>query len=147
MKSKQYESDESAIRQLINDHVKAICEMDIEGTLSIYREDIVSFDLVPPLWYQGLEAKRKAWEDAFSTYNPPMGYEIRDLTIIVSGDMAFAHSLNRVSGILKNGNRSELWIRWTLCLQKINGNWLITHEQVSVPADLPNGRALLDLEP
>jgi hypothetical protein len=32
-------------------------------------------------------------------------------------------------------------------LRKLDGRWLITHEQVSVPIDMDSGNALLDLEP
>ena len=42
--------------------------------------------------------------------------------------MAFGHSLNRVSGTLKNGNRTDLWLRWTACFRKIDGGWLVTHD-------------------
>jgi len=48
-------------------------------------------------------------------------------------DVAFGHSLNRVSGTLKNGNRTDFWLRWTACFRKIDGNWLVAHDQVSVP--------------
>jgi ketosteroid isomerase-like protein len=40
-----------------------------------------------------------------------------------------------------------LWLRWTACFRKIDGNWLIVHDQVSVPVDPESGRALLNLEP
>jgi ketosteroid isomerase-like protein len=61
--------------------------------------------------------------------------------------MAFGHSLNRISGTLKNGNRTGYWVRWTGCFRKIDGTWLIVHDQVSVPLDVESGRALLNLEP
>ena len=48
---------------------------------------------------------------------------------------------------MKNGQKTDLWLRWTACFRRINGEWLITHEQVSVPIDLESGKALLDLEP
>jgi len=35
--------------------------------------------------------------------------------------------------MLKNGNRSDYWVRWTTGFRKISGNWLIVHDQVSVP--------------
>jgi hypothetical protein len=31
-------------------------------------------------------------------YERPLGYEIRDLTLTLGDDVAFGHSLNRVSG-------------------------------------------------
>ena len=121
--------------------------MDLEGVMSIYAPDIVSFDLEAPLRYVGAATKRKHWADAFAAYRPPLGYEIRDLAITAGDDVAFGHSLNRVSGTLKNGHRSGFWLRWAACFRKIDGNWLIAHDHVSVPLDLESGSALLDLEP
>src|SRR5215216_5705946 len=121
--------------------------MDLEGVMSIYSPDLLSFDIVPPLQHVGAEAKRKNWVDAFAIYQRPIGYEIRDLTITLSNDVAFGHSLNRISGTLKNGNKSDFWLRSTTCFRKIDGNWLIVHDQASVPLDPESGEPLLNLEP
>ena len=143
----QHASDEADIRQRIDKLAEAIRAMDLEGAMSIYAPDIVSFDIVPPLQHVGAEAKRKNWVDAFAIYQRPLGYEIRDFTLTLGDDVAFGHSLNRVSGTLKNGNRTDFWLRWTACFRKIDGNWLIAHDQVSVPLDLASGRAVRNLEP
>jgi ketosteroid isomerase-like protein len=113
----------------------------------IYAPDLVSFDIVPPLKHVGAEAKLKNWTDVFAAYRRPLGYEIRDLTITVGDDVAFGRSLNRISGTLKNGTTSDYWVRWTTCFRKIDGNWLLAHDQVSVPLDVASGKALLNLEP
>lgn len=139
--------DEAAIRRQIDDHVKALHVMNLENVMSIYAPDIVSFDLGPPLKYVGLESKRKPWVEAFEMLVPPLNYEIRDLTITVSDDIAFSHSLNRMNAKLKNGQHADFWLRWTACFQKIEDNWLIVHEQVSVPADFESGKAVFDLQP
>jgi ketosteroid isomerase-like protein len=85
--------------------------MDLERVTSFYSPDIVSFDIVPPLWYEGAENKRRHWEDAFSAYRSlpghpersegsavsrrePLGYDIRNVTVTVRDDIAFVHSLN-----------------------------------------------------
>ena len=115
--------------------------------MSAYASNMVTFDIVPPLQKVGAEGKRKNWMDVFATYRPPLGYEIRDLTIAVDGDVAFGHSLNRISGALKNGTEIEQWVRWTTCFRKIDGNWLIVHDHVSVPTDFATGKALLGLRP
>jgi ketosteroid isomerase-like protein len=143
----QYAVDEADIRQRIDRLVEAIRAMDLEGVKSIYAPDIVSFDIVPPLQHVRAEAQSKNWADVFTTYQRPLGYEIHDLTITVGDDVAFGHSLNRISGTLKNGNRADFWLRWTSCFRKIDGNWLIVHHQASVPVDFESGRALLNLEP
>ena len=143
----QHASDEADIRERIDKLVEAIRAMDLEGLKLMYAPNIVSFDVNPPLQHVGAEAKWKNWEEAFTVFQRPLGYEIRDLTIIVGDEVAFGYSLNRLSGTLKNGNRSGFWVRATFCFRKIGGNWLIAHDHVSVPLDVESGRALLDLEP
>lgn len=139
--------DEADIRQCLDNLVEAIRAMDLESVMSMYAHDIVSFDIEPPLQHADAEAKKKNWIGVFAMYRRPIGYEVRDLRITVSNDVAFGHSLNRLSGELKNGNRTERWVRSTICLRKVGGDWRIVHDHVSVPLDLVSGRALLDLEP
>ena len=143
----QRATDEANIRQRINRWAEALRAMDLEGVMSLYAPDIVSFDIVPPLRHVGVNAKEKNWAHLFVMYQRPLGYEIRDLTLTLGDDVAFGRSLNRVSGTLKNGNRTNFWLRWTGCFRKIDGNWLIAHDQVSVPVDPDSGRALLNLVP
>jgi ketosteroid isomerase-like protein len=143
----QHAIDEAAIRQRVDTLVAAIREMDLETVMSSFSPDLISFDIEPPLQHVGVAAKRRNWERAFAMYQRPIGYEVRDLTIIVGDDVAFGHSLNRISGTMKNGKRNGFWLRWTACFLKIDGHWLIAHDQVSVPLDFESGRALLDLEP
>jgi ketosteroid isomerase-like protein len=144
---KQQKIDKANIRKLIGNHIKSIQNKELEEVMSIYSEDIVSFDIDPPLWYQGINAKRNAWKNVFAMYQRAIGYVIHNLNITLTNDVAFSRSLNHVSGKLNNGQQSDFWVRWTACFQKLNGNWLITHEQVSVPVDLKNGMALLNLKP
>ena len=139
--------DEAEIRQRVDKLVEAIRAMDLDSVMSIYAPDLVSFDVEPPLQHVGAEAKRKNWLNAFSLYQRPLEYEIRDLTITAGDDVAFAHGLIRISGTMKSGNRAEHWLRSTTCFRKINGTWLIVHDQVSAPLDFGSGRALLNLAP
>ena len=126
----QHAVDEAAIRQRIGELVEAVSAMDLNGVKLAYAPDIVSFDIVPPLRHVGAAAKWQNWVDVFTVYQRPLGYETRDLTITVGDDVAFAHSLNRISGTLKNGNSADYWVRWTACFRKIDGNWLIAHDHV-----------------
>jgi ketosteroid isomerase-like protein len=139
--------DEADVRQRIGMLAQSIRAMDLEGVMSNYAPDIVSFDVQPPLRQVGAAGKRKNWVEAFAVFQPPLDYEIRDLTIAVSGDAAFAHSINRLSGSLSNGTRSGIWVRATWCFRKIDGSWLIAHDHASVPIDFASGKALLNLEP
>jgi len=51
--------DEADIRRRMDEWVKAIRNMDIDGVTSNYVPNNASFDLGPPLRHAGAEAKRK----------------------------------------------------------------------------------------
>jgi ketosteroid isomerase-like protein len=140
-------NDEAAIQRLLDDGTRSIRDKNIEGVMSLYAQEVVSFDIVPPLRYMGADAYRKQWEEAFSSFQGPIGYEMHDLSITVGDDVAFTHSFNRISGTMNNGQKTDLWLRWTACWYSINGKWLIAHMQASVPVDLETGKAVLDLKP
>ncbi len=140
-------NDEAAIKRIIEGGVEAVRNKNIEGVMSLYAPEVVSFDIVPPLRYVGADAFRNVWEEVFSSFQGPIGYELHDLTITVGDDVAFAHSLNRISGTMNTGQKTDLWLRWTACWRRVNGKWLIVHHQNSVPVDLQHGKAVLDLKP
>jgi ketosteroid isomerase-like protein len=115
----QHEVDEAGIRRRIGELVEAVSAMDLDGVKLAYAPDMVSFDIVPPLQAVGAAAKWHNWADVFTVYQRPLGYQTRDLTVTVGDDVAFAHSLNRITGTLQNGNRADYWVRWTACFRKI----------------------------
>ncbi|WP_201364762.1 YybH family protein [Dictyobacter formicarum] len=140
-------NDEAAIKRVIEGGVEAIRAKDLDGVMSMYAPELVSFDIVPPLQYVGADAYRKQWKEVFSLFPGPINYEMVDLSITVGDDVAFAHSFNRLSATLPTGQKIGNWLRWTACFQKMNGKWLIAHMQASVPVDLEHGKAVLDLKP
>lgn len=140
--------DEFQIRQLIDGWTEALRAKDIKGVMSNYEPDILVFDIAPPLLYKGADAYRKNYEAWFSTWQGPIGYEIRDLSTTVGDGVGFSHSLNRIYGKRTNGEETDVWVRATACFRKINGKWLIAHEHISVPLYMDGSdRAAVDLKP
>jgi uncharacterized protein (TIGR02246 family) len=138
--------DETTIRQLIGTLAEAVRARDLDSVARIFAPDIVSYDVEPPLRHLGAAAKGDNWARVFAAYQQ-LDYEVRDLKITVGGDVAFVYSLNRLSGTLAGGHRTATWVRWTGCFRKLDGDWRIAHDHVSVPLDMASGKALLDLEP
>ena len=60
-------NDEAAIQGLIDDGIRSLRDKNIEGVMSLYAQEVVSFDIVPPLQYIGADAFRKVWEEVFSS--------------------------------------------------------------------------------
>jgi ketosteroid isomerase-like protein len=62
--------------------------------------------------------------------------------------VAFCHSLNHMHEIRTVGEHTDVWVRATVGLRKLDGRWMITHEHYSVPFYVePPYNAALDLEP
>jgi ketosteroid isomerase-like protein len=143
----QRDDEEAKIRQQIDKIIEGIRARDLDGLKRVYTAGVVSFDVEPPLQHVGVEAKMRNWANVFTIFQDAT-YEVRDLTIATGDDVAFGHGFGRLSGTLKNGTATAgMWVRATFCFQKVDGNWLIAHDQVSVPLDLATGKGITDLEP
>ena len=141
------EADEAAISRQVDKIVDGIRNKDLDELRQVYAADVVSFDVEPPLQHVGVEAKLKNWAKAFVVFQE-VTYEVRDLALAVGDEVAFGHCFGRLSGTLNNGTpTSGMWVRVTFCFRKIGGNWLIAHDQASVPFDVATGKGVADLEP
>ena len=142
-------NDEAEIRQLLDRWGKAFRDKDINGIMSIYApgDTLVAYDLVPPLQYVGWDAYKKDYEEFLAQDQDPIDLEVRDLHVTADDNVAFIFALERISGTLKSGGKSEVWVRATECYRKINGHWLAVPDHISLPVDLETGKAALNLKP
>lgn len=140
-------NDESQIKTLLDDWVEALKSKDIDRLMAGYSKDLVSFDIMPPLQVKGTETYRKNYEEWFKSCDGPIRCEPKDLEISSSEDLACAFCLNHLAFNTKDGEKMDMWIRWTSILKKTDDRWLITHEHVSVPIDMETDKARWDLNP
>ena len=139
-------TDEAGIRSLIEQRVKALYAKDAQAVISCLAPDYVPFTLAPPL--VSTMTGVKEYESWFATWQGPIGTEIRDLAIAVSGDLGVSHSLNLMTGTSAGGHDVKLWYRQTLSFRKVEGVWKIAHEHTSVPFYMDGSfRAATDLKP
>lgn len=138
---------ETAIRRRLDAVIEALRAKDLEALRGIYAPDVVSFDVEPPLQHVGVDAKLANWAKVFTVFEK-VDYELRDLTIAVGGGLAVGHGFGRISGTLASGEPAEgMWVRATFCFRKRGGDWVIVHDQASVPFDVASGRGVTGLEP
>lgn len=139
-------ADEAKIREAIDDFVDALRAKDAERVVRHHAPGFVQFSLAPPLI--STEADVEGLAAWFSTWQGPLGYEVRDLEITVGGEAAFCRSLNRLSGTKIDGAKADVWFRHTLGFRKIGGVWKIAHEHESVPFYMDGSdKAAIDLRP
>jgi ketosteroid isomerase-like protein len=141
------DATQSEVAEFLASQAEAMRAKDLDRLMTFYSPDIVYFDVVPPLRFVGSDALRGRFGRWFAGFRGPIDLSIRDLAIVVSGDLAVAHWFSRARGTLLNGREAGTWVRASNYSQRSPGGWLVTHEHVSVPADLASGRAAVDLTP
>jgi uncharacterized protein (TIGR02246 family) len=138
---------EEEIRMVVERRVAAVRARDVEGAVASTAPDVEAYDVVNRLRSTGVAVARARATEWFASFEGPIGYEIRDLRITAGEDVAFSYGLNHVSATTKDGTKLDMWWRGTNCYRRIDGRWMCTHEHNSVPFDVANGKASLDLKP
>jgi uncharacterized protein (TIGR02246 family) len=141
--------NEAAIRNVYDRWAKAFGAHDIAGIMAVYApgDALVAYDVVPPLEYNGYDAYKKDYEEFLAMFDGPFTVEFREMRVYAGADVGFVHTLERISGKMKDGKPLDMWIRATSGLRKINGKWLIVHDHISVPANFDTGKAEMGLKP
>lgn len=139
---------EAAIRALIGERIEAIRNKDAAAAIACLADDVVAFELIPPL-AQPAEAVRDvagfaAWLDGFEA----LAIDVRDLVVEAGEKVGFAHALHHLTGRRIDGMSVDLWLRSTLCVRNGADGWKIAHAHSSVPfrpgAEM---KAAVDLKP
>jgi ketosteroid isomerase-like protein len=143
------QSDRDRIRNALAEFTDAIRNRDAAGAIAPLADDAVVFDLAPPLRMGPAvthdPGRLELW---FASWDSPIASEPRDLTIEVSGDLAYAYGLQHMTGKKQDGEEVDLWFRATACFRREREGWRITHMHNSVPFAMDGtDKALLDLKP
>jgi len=139
---------EAEIRNVIEKRIDAIRAKDAARAVEVLSNDVVAFELAPPL---GLPPGAARDADGFAAWLAgfeEIDVEIRDLAIRAGDDVGFAHSLHHLKGTRAGGREVSLWMRSTLCFRREGDEWKIAHAHTSVPFHMDGSfRAAVDLTP
>lgn len=139
--------EQAEIKKLVGAWADAVRVKDVRGAMRHYAPDVLTFDVVGQLRQTGIDGATRRITEWFASFDGPIGYEVRDFSATAGEDVAFATSVNRVVGTLKDGTDVDMWVRATICFARIDGEWRITHQHISVPFDPDSGQASLDATP
>jgi ketosteroid isomerase-like protein len=102
--------------------------------MALYSPDIVYYDVVPPLRFEGTADVRRNFQRWFDEYDGGIELDTHELSVAAGDDVAFAHMLHVDGGTRTNGIEGAVWIRSTVCCRRVDVTWMITHEHISIPA-------------
>lgn len=141
--------DQTAIKAVIAERVEAMRTKDAARAMATLADDAVAFELAPPLRLGPEQARDQAGLEAwFQGWEGAVNVDIARLTVAASGDVGYAHSLNRLRATAAGGREVDFWMRSTLGFRKQGDQWKIAHGHSSVPFYMDGSfKAALDLEP
>ena len=102
--------------------------------MTFYARDVVAFDVRPPLDTHGASSYRQNFERWFASFDGPLSFDYVELRVVPGESIAFCHYLALVVGSRREGRTSGYWVRGTTCFERRDGDWLVTHEHISMPS-------------
>ncbi|MEO3936436.1 nuclear transport factor 2 family protein [Dermatophilaceae bacterium Soc4.6] len=145
------EPAEVAVRAVLDEHAAAHAARDVGRLLSLYDDAAVSYTLAPPL-QQGPDSPYGTPEGIarwFGTFDGPVVIDYRDPVVTADGDVAFVHTLTRMTARSVGQPESfSLWYRSTFGLRRRVDGWRIAHRHESTPFHMDGSfRAAVELQP
>lgn len=121
------------LHQRIDTLAEAIRNKNLDQVMTHYAPDVVAYDVLSPLEVLGTDAYRRNFEKWFATMAGRISFEMMDLHVSASDTHAFSYFLSHVTGARTGGGRADYWVRVSSDWRKVDGEWLVAHEHVSMP--------------
>ena len=126
------------IEALFARYADAAHEKDVDGFLSLYDDDVRSFDMWGRWSYDGIGEYRAMVEEWFGGLGEErVGIEFDDIREIVGEDVAAASAYVTFRGLSADGEELRSMnnrITWAL-RRAPDGAWRVVHEHTSAPID------------
>jgi uncharacterized protein (TIGR02246 family) len=126
-------TSEQEVKAAAESWADAIRAKDFDRLMEHYTDDVVVFDVPPPLRKQGRDLYRESWVGWLGQFQGEIVCEFKDMEIIAGDEVAFFHTLTKIGEKDDGGSESGSWVRVTVGLRKTDGRWLATHEHASLP--------------
>lgn len=130
------------IQALESNLAAAVEARNLDAIMETYVPDetLFVFDVIPPRQYVGAEAFRKDWDEFLGSTKGPLKYSITDIVVVVVGNVAYGHSIQRIVAMGVKGDPVDLTTRVTDVYRKLKSKWMIVQEHISIPVDLDTGK-------
>lgn len=125
--------DEKEVRLVLQGWAKATRTGQQNEILANHLPDVLIYDVLAPMKYESAAAYRDNWEEWQPDTQGEAQFDLEDLEVTASADVAFAHCFIRCGGELPGGKKFEDLVRATFCLRKISGQWSVAHQHISKP--------------
>jgi uncharacterized protein (TIGR02246 family) len=125
------------VNEILEAYVAAVRAKDVEAFLSLYADDVRTFDLWSVWTYDGKPALRGLVEEWFGSpdTSPQVAVEFDEVRSEVGDGVAAVSAFTTFRGLDADGNEERsMNNRLTWILRREGEGWKIVHEHTSAPA-------------
>ena len=134
MQSMNVSKEEAEIRELIKQWSAALEAKDLDGMTARYDAHAVMYDAIPPYKTVGPEAIRAAWESCLPHFPEKFESRHHDLTYHVGPEVAAVYGLHHIVVPGEPDHpAAACYLRVSVVYRKIEGQWRVVHEHMSLP--------------
>lgn len=133
MNSIPHSADESAIRSVLDAWTSATREGRHDDVLTNHDENVLIYDVLPPMKYSSASEYRKSWDEWQPDAQGEMRFELENLEVTTGTDVAFANGTLQCGGTVPGGQTFRDTVRATFCFSKKAGKWKVVHQHISKP--------------
>lgn len=127
MTLRPFANDDLALRASIHQRIRAVRNRDVEGLLSFYSPEVVTFDRAAPADH-GLDGVRRRAEEWFDSFEADIDYRLRSMVLVVDGDAAFHRHVVGVRGRHRSGEVVDQRYREVFGYRRVAGQWLVVQQ-------------------
>lgn len=124
---------QTQVHTVLEDWARATRQNRKDKILKNHAIDLVIFDVLSPMKYESAESYRQSWSDWQPETQGEGQFDLENISVTVSTDLAFAHCFIRCGSTMPDGHTFQDLVRATFCLKKIDGAWKILHQHLSKP--------------
>ena len=140
-------ADEAAVRALFDECRAAVAARDIDRLMRHYTDDLVAFDAIGPLRFVGRAAYDAHWHSCLDMCPGQMIFDMQDLALSLGDTVGFGHYLVYCGATADDVTVQAGWMRASVGLCKVDGQWRIAHEHFSAPFEPESCKAQFGLTP
>jgi ketosteroid isomerase-like protein len=126
-------TNEDQVRQVLEQWADATRKGQHNEVLARHFPDVLIYDVLSPMKYDGAEAYRRSWDQWQPDTQGEGQFELQDISVTAGTDVAFAHCFIKCGGTLPDGKTFDDLVRATFCLRKASGSWKVAHQHISKP--------------
>jgi ketosteroid isomerase-like protein len=118
-------------------------QTSMKNLIKYYAPDAIVIDIFAPGYYKGTDQIYKAFEAQMSPIQS-MQHKIPDVNIVSNGNFACAAMQIQFNAKMKDGKTNDIALRQLDAFKKIDGQWKIVQQHISLPVDPKTGMAVVN---